>query len=784
MPFDGSGNFSRLYSWQSDRDNGIRILASKMDGEFDNFAGAMNAVFFRNGLIPMSGNINMGQNSITGLAAGSVGAVPLRFADDPSAGMYLEGIGRLGFAAGGGKALEINNNNVTAVKSLRAQSQQITGTSFDGWTGSGMELSYSPTENVSIVGSYNRSTSGLLPLQTRSSRFGAVVNGVERLVLTDALGTLNTPTQVNGTLNTTGAMTQGGNQVWHAGNLNPASYQTALGYTPANRAGDTFTGFVSINSPDLYGLRVAQNGNGNGYIQYGQHPAPANNFHLGTGGDGLFRVYQGNYGSGIERLQVGGTSFAYNGNAVWHAGNINPAPKASPAFTGDMSIDGTGKFVSAPFPTSYLQLNDGVQGIVIGTGGGIKINTATAVALQGALNTTGNVAVGGNASVAGTFAAGATTINGTLNTTGALTQQGYQVWHAGNFTPGAGTPTDSQLNGLTRMNPSVDALGLRIAQNGTGNGFMQFGNATAPQNNYHVGTPGDGSLRFYSGNYGSGTERFRIENTGDVVAQVSVYAGNAMYIAGNAVWHAGNFNPNNYVSNTGQAADSAKLAGILPNSANAVQVGTPWVPVVKTDGVVEVGHIIDFHVPGAPPSDFDYRLSIISGTLNAGGAFNATGAITQNGQQVYHTGNLNPAAYAARSGAAFTGDVTAPRFANTGFLGSTQTNARNHFQQYNGGSATVAQGWIAAAFGDATGARAVIGQYEGVAVIGAHDANLAGWADLHINRGGGSVYMPTAYKYGFGMMTYQTQPGLSGGMSRGTSAPSGGSDGDMYFQYS
>lgn len=126
MPFDGSGNFTRLYNWQADRDNGIHILAQRMDGEFDNFAGGMNVVFFRNGLVPMSGNLNMGQNSINGLGAGSVGNPSFRFSDDPSTGIYLNGYGRLGVAVAGTERLDVSSTGVAVTGAL-----SLNGTPFD-----------------------------------------------------------------------------------------------------------------------------------------------------------------------------------------------------------------------------------------------------------------------------------------------------------------------------------------------------------------------------------------------------------------------------------------------------------------------------------------------------------------------------------------------------------------------------------------------------------------------------------------------------------------------------
>jgi hypothetical protein len=108
MPFDLSGNFSRLYNWADDRNSGIKILASRMDNECDNFANALNGMFFRNGFVPMTGDIAMGQNYITGLGSGSLAAISVRFSDDPNSGLYLDGTGRPSIGVGGAKAAEFN----------------------------------------------------------------------------------------------------------------------------------------------------------------------------------------------------------------------------------------------------------------------------------------------------------------------------------------------------------------------------------------------------------------------------------------------------------------------------------------------------------------------------------------------------------------------------------------------------------------------------------------------------------------------------------------------------
>lgn len=78
---------------------------------------------------------------------------------------------------------------------------------------------------------------------------------------------------------------------------------------------------------------------------------------------------------------------------------------------------------------------------------------------------------------------------------------------------------------------------------------------------------------------------------------------------------------------------------------------------------------------------------------------------------------------------------------NLGTYGSNAANARNHFVQYNAGNAGIAGGWIAAAFGDATAARVVIGQAGSIteAIIGSHNGNLTDWGALG--------YVATTHKF-------------------------------------
>ena len=80
------------------------------------------------------------------------------------------------------------------------------------------------------------------------------------------------------------------------------------------------------------------------------------------------------------------------------------------------------------------------------------------------------------------------------------------------------------------------------------------------------------------------------------------------------------------------------------------------------------------------------------------------------------------------------GETRSTSFTNAGPLGTGSNNARNHFTQLGAGTASPATGWIAAAFGDATADRIVIGQWTNgaqQAILGAHTANLDDWADTN-----------------------------------------------------
>jgi hypothetical protein len=75
--------------------------------------------------------------------------------------------------------------------------------------------------------------------------------------------------------------------------------------------------------------------------------------------------------------------------------------------------------------------------------------------------------------------------------------------------------------GTTSIGARIDAVSsgaiLRVASSDTsGYGFISYGRSATATNNWHVGSEGDGTLRFYNGNLGVGAERMRIDASGNV----------------------------------------------------------------------------------------------------------------------------------------------------------------------------------------------------------------------------------------------------------------------------
>lgn len=109
MAYDGFGNFTRLYNWVADKLATIKITASRMDDEFDNYATALNQVILRNGVAAMTGDLKLGGNKITGIGAGVVGTPSLSYSGDATSGVYFPAAGTVALVANGVERARANS---------------------------------------------------------------------------------------------------------------------------------------------------------------------------------------------------------------------------------------------------------------------------------------------------------------------------------------------------------------------------------------------------------------------------------------------------------------------------------------------------------------------------------------------------------------------------------------------------------------------------------------------------------------------------------------------------
>jgi len=234
MPFDGSGNFTRSYNFVNDKNAAIKITASRVDGEFDNFSAAMNQTFMRSGIVPMTGNVNLGTNTITNAGNGLAGSPAFRFNTDTTSGLFMPAAGQVALSAG-------------SVERITANS---TGAAING----------------AITISSNGTVSGNLAVTgttTLSSTLG--VTGASTFT---ALTTHNGGIQLNGALAATGAgaftgqlSTLGGLGVGTASPSEKFHVLTAVAAAYGRFQGTTGNLYVGVNGSNDGEVNVSTNNN-------------------------------------------------------------------------------------------------------------------------------------------------------------------------------------------------------------------------------------------------------------------------------------------------------------------------------------------------------------------------------------------------------------------------------------------------------------------------------------------------------------------------------------------
>lgn len=71
MARNGSGTHVRLYDWETDKANSVKIRADRMDGEFDDIANELTNSIAKDGQTTPTANLPMGTFKHTGVGAAS-----------------------------------------------------------------------------------------------------------------------------------------------------------------------------------------------------------------------------------------------------------------------------------------------------------------------------------------------------------------------------------------------------------------------------------------------------------------------------------------------------------------------------------------------------------------------------------------------------------------------------------------------------------------------------------------------------------------------------------------
>lgn len=127
MAYNGSGTFTRIYNWVTDRNNSVKIRADRMDAEMDGFATGLSTAICKDGQTTISANIPFNNKRITGLGDAS---------SDADALNRQTGDGRYPYMA----RVSVASAATTDLSTNRNGHQYITGTTGITSFGAGVSL--------------------------------------------------------------------------------------------------------------------------------------------------------------------------------------------------------------------------------------------------------------------------------------------------------------------------------------------------------------------------------------------------------------------------------------------------------------------------------------------------------------------------------------------------------------------------------------------------------------------------------------------------------------------
>ncbi len=353
MPYDGSGNFSRLYNWQADAANSIKILAARMDGEFDNYATGMNSVLLRSGIVPLSGDLRLGGNNIIQLGSGLAGAPSLSFQNDATTGIYSNTVGEVSIAGAGVQILRVNSTRVRA-EALSINRAYITPSTAELQVQGDAMLGGAGSNSLHLNGYYSAGWKYTAAGRSAAIRHDAAT-GILQFMTSINAGAANAASDIRevgafnpaGDFSTIGAVRPG---------TNVAMTNATYIYTPFNAAVDT----------GLIRAGVQFDGTAQSLNFY-----TSNTFRGNFNAAGSFSV-AGSIGVGAGLTTVGsvviGGTLAVNGNTTLTGSLTGPIIQASIASGAVSPISGTSGLGALP---SAAFTNNGAGGTVLGVSSSI-----------------------------------------------------------------------------------------------------------------------------------------------------------------------------------------------------------------------------------------------------------------------------------------------------------------------------------------------------------------------------------------------------------------------------